>query len=175
MNNKFEIRGDVTAIFLKRMDGSILETSIDTKDLPVVQSFPKTWFAVWSPNTKSFYVQGLIQGRSIRLHRWVLTPPKGLVVDHINHDTLDNRRSNLRIATYAENKQNLKGARFNSTSGIRGVVWNKEKHKWRARIKINGKEMHIGYFDDIYQAGRAAAAAREKLMPFSLDAMKREG
>jgi hypothetical protein len=66
-------------------------------------------------------------------------------VDHINHNGLDNRRINLRIATARQNKQNTKIQKSN-TSGYKGVT--KDRTKWRAMIRISGKRVHLGMFDD---------------------------
>jgi HNH endonuclease len=60
-------------------------------------------------------------GGSIYLHRYLLDAPDGMVVDHINHNTLDNRRQNLRICTNQENNENRNGAYTTSKTGIRGV------------------------------------------------------
>jgi hypothetical protein len=167
MNNKFEIRGDVTAIFLKRRDGTILETLIDTVDLPKAQEFPNLWYAVWREDTQSFCVHGNIRrGGGKRdthlLHRWITGAKKGQVVDHINHDTLDNRRANLRLVTDLENQQNRIKAQKNNTSGIPGVVWAKDKKRWKAQICVRGTNKHIGYFSKKDDAARAAIHARLK-------------
>jgi hypothetical protein len=79
---------------------------------------------------------------------------------------LDCRKKNLRFLTNAQNKQNLKKYRRN-TSGYRGVDWSKQKKKWRARVKVNGCEVYTKFFDDVHEAGRAAAKARQQHMPFS--------
>ncbi|HUM45142.1 MAG TPA: HNH endonuclease, partial [Fervidobacterium sp.] len=167
MNNKFEIRGDVTAIFLKRRDGTILETLIDTVDLPKAQEFPNLWYAVWREDTQSFCVHGNIRrGGGKRdthlLHRWITGAKKGQVVDHINHDTLDNRRVNLRVVTDLENQQNRIKPQRNNTSGIPGVTWAKHKQKWKAQIQIYGRNKHLGYFDKKEDAAIAAIMARLK-------------
>jgi hypothetical protein len=91
-------------------------------------------------------------------------------IDHINHNTLDNRRSNLRTITHAENLQNQTGAHSNNkSSGIRGVYWCIHRNKWRAQIKLKGKQYNLGYFEDKYKAGLVAKEARLKMMPFSLE------
>ena len=78
-------------------------------------------------------------GRNDLLHRAIMgvTDPK-VKIDHHNHDTLDNRRNNLRACTNSQNIQNRKGSQVNSTSGIRGVSWRKDRMKWEAKIKILG-------------------------------------
>ena len=67
-------------------------------------------------------------------------------IDHINRNRLDNRLVNLRCATRSENAKNV-GARVKSSSGLKGVSWDKAHEKWRAQTRINGKKKYIGLFD----------------------------
>lgn len=104
-----------------------------------------------------------------RAHRlaWLLThgelPPSG--IDHINGDKTDNRLANLRLATQAENLQNL-GVKRNNTSGHPGVSWFKPVGKWRARIVVARKEHSLGYFDSLEQAAAAYIEAKTRLHTF---------
>jgi hypothetical protein len=79
------------------------------------------------------------------------------VVDHKNRNRLDCRKTNLRSATYKENGIN-KGKQSNNSSGYPGINWSKYHEKWRVRVKINGKEKFIGYYDNLEEA----IAARQK-------------
>ncbi len=79
--------------------------------------------------------------------------------DHIDQDTLNNLRNNLRPATAEQNNCN-RGKQRNNTSGYIGVSWNRRRKKWRAYI--NGKGKHLGYFDDIKDAARAYNVAAIK-------------
>jgi hypothetical protein len=175
MKNKYKIHGDTTVIFLCQKDGSILQTLIDTSDLPLMETFQGTWHAF--NDRGSFYVAGnykTITNRwaVIPLHRFLLNPDKNEVVDHINHDTLDNRRSNLRIATRSENATNRKGATQNSMSQIRGVNWHKRVRKWYARVRVKGQVLYAKYFDTLEEAEKAVKEARAKFMPYSIDALE---
>jgi hypothetical protein len=78
-------------------------------------------------------------------------------IDHINHKPGDNRLVNLRSVTHQENHRNQSRHKSN-TSGYTGVYWSKQKGKWQARIKVDYKYIHIGFYDDINDA---AAARRE--------------
>ena len=173
MKNEYVIRDDVTTIIIRRKNGSILETLIDTKDLPRADEFPGSWCVRWDKNTRSYYVFGSIknsQGKwsSVQLHRWILNiNSSDKVVDHINHNTLDNRRNNLRILTDAENKQNRKGAQKNNLSGIRGVHWSKHAKKWQARARLNKKDYFLGLFDTKEEAAKVISKWRKKYMPYS--------
>lgn len=81
----------------------------------------------------------------IYMHREILNLPKGIEVDHINGNGLDNRRSNLRQATRAENQRNrMKSS--HSVSIYKGVSFDKRRNRWRARIKVDQKEKWIGFF-----------------------------
>jgi hypothetical protein len=176
MKNDYEIRGNITAIFLRKKDGTVFETLIDTNDLTKVKEFPYTWFVCWNKTTKSFYARGnspRVNGKSssVFIHRWILNVSKGLVADHINHDTLNNTRANLRVLTQSENLQNYKGAYNDSKTGIRGVSWHKEHKKYRAILNIDKKQIHLGYYQTIEEAERVVINARKELMPFSKEVM----
>lgn len=73
------------------------------------------------------------------------------MVDHINGNKLDNRKSNLRICTDAENARNSS----KKSGNFKGVQWRSDKHKFRARIMDNGKEIFIGYFTNEIEAAKA--------------------
>jgi hypothetical protein len=75
---------------------------------------------------------------SLLIHRVILEAPAGVEVDHINGNGLDNRRSNLRLATKSQNMQNMRLSRIN-TSGFKGVCWDKDRGKWRAHITLDRK------------------------------------
>lgn len=90
----------------------------------------------------------------ILMHREIMNPPINMQVDHKNRDTLDNRRGNLRICTNRENSMN--SARYiNNACGFKGVILDKSCAKWRARITIGGKKIHLGMFGDLRKAALA--------------------
>lgn len=94
---------------------------------------------------------------AIAMHRFIMNAQKGELVDHINHNGLDNRRQNLRIATRQQNAINSFKP-INNTSGYKGVNYMKGEgrvKRWRAVIKFNQKYIHIGYFMDAIEASRA--------------------
>jgi hypothetical protein len=94
------------------------------------------------------------------MHRELLDPPAGYVIDHINGDGLDNRRANLRLATVAQNAWNSR--KRNSRSGYKGVCYDKIKGLWRAAIVCHGRRIHLGYFKDKIAAAKAYDAAAIK-------------
>jgi hypothetical protein len=168
MKNEYEIRGDTTAIFLRRKDGSRLETLIDTADLPRAMGMPYEWCAMFCKNNSSFYAYTNIptakgKRKCIRLHRWITNPKDNEEVDHLFHDTLDNRRRNLRKLPKGKNKQNCKGAYKTNKSGIRGVTWNKQLGKWYACYRLNGHLNYVGIFDNLIDAEKAITKARAEI------------
>ena len=95
------------------------------------------------------------------MHRLICDPADGLVVDHINGDKLDNRRSNLRAVSQVINQANRHRVKRVSASGHRGVYWNRRDENWCAQIHVNGKSRHIGFFPTIELAVQARAAAEQ--------------
>ena len=96
-----------------------------------------------------------------RMHRVILERKLGRKlrpgeeVDHINGDKTDNRRENLRLATNAQNCANQGKPKGTYSSEYKGVHWNKQNKKWRARIMVDGKLIHLGYFTDEMDAASA--------------------
>lgn len=90
----------------------------------------------------------------MRMHREIMKAPKGIDVDHINGNRLDNRRENLRLDPDRKNTQN-QGLSKNSTSGYKGVSWSKASSCWVARIKVKNKKIHLGLFDTLTDAAKA--------------------
>lgn len=124
------------------------------------------WHARWSPLGKCFYVSRseLIDGKhvTIQMHRVIMRAPKGLDVDHkIPGNTLDNRRSNLRIATRSQNCQNKRGL-SKSSSRYKGVIRISDT-RWRARIKWEKKNLEIGGFGSEKEAALAYNAKAVEL------------
>jgi hypothetical protein len=93
-------------------------------------------------------------GWPLAMHRLILDAPKGLFVDHIDHNGLDNRRENLRLCTRLENLRNARPSRGGS-SKYKGVNWCKIRKKFRARITHNKKRIYLGYFENEIDAAKA--------------------
>ncbi len=97
------------------------------------------------------------------LHRFIMNAQKGQIVDHIDGDTLNNQRNNLRFATRSNNGcNNAHVLQKHNTSGLRGVSFNIGVGKWRAATKICGKSVHLGYFTDKLEAAKAYNEAAKK-------------
>lgn len=92
--------------------------------------------------------------KSVYLHRLILNAKDREYVDHINGNTLDNRKLNLRICSKIENGRNSKISKDN-TSGYKGVSFDKTRNKWVARIRYDGKYLFLGRFDNKIDAAIA--------------------
>ncbi len=102
------------------------------------------------------------QLKKVRMHREIMNAPDGLLVDHQNGKTLDNRRSNLRLATHSQNMCNKPKTSTKSTSRFRGVYLDKRKGRWVAKIQINRKCIWLGHFDNEIDAARVYDTAAKK-------------
>lgn len=125
---------------------------IDSQDLPFISRWK--WYARESNGTW-YAARGQWNGKNntiIKMHRVLLSAKKGYLVDHINHDTLDNTRGNLRLVTSSQNQMNRIAS---AKSGFKGVALTRNKKRYRTFIKIDGSYRHLGVFDEILEAARA--------------------
>lgn len=120
------------------------------------------WYAYEEKRRHVVYAQrGIRNAQGVRtsekLHRVILgrilgyTLDPSEVCDHVNHDGLDNRRSNLRVATQPQNSCNRALSR-SSNSGYKGVTWRPDQMKWRARIQVGKKPIPLGQFINLRDA-----------------------
>ena len=110
------------------------------------------WFATKEHNSNNFVIRAF-KSKRITLHRFITNAPKGMVVDHINHNTLDNRRSNLRVCTQKQNSWNSH-KKSNHTNPYKGVH-RSSMGRWKAVIREAGKYKHIGVYDTPEEAAIA--------------------
>nr|WP_304220047.1 HNH endonuclease [Fredinandcohnia onubensis] len=162
LNDYEEVDKDTVAIILRNKDGKEkARTLIDKEDLDRVKANGYTWF-YYKGNGYPYAVANNSEGQRIYLHRYIMNTPEGMVIDHRDHNTLDNRKSNLTNATISQNQQNRLGARKGSKSGIRGVSWDETNQDWIVNVKGN----YYGRYKDIEEAKRVAEDKIRELMPY---------
>lgn len=101
-------------------------------------------------------------GRVVYIYRKIIGANSSEKVDHINGNPLDNRKINLRVCSHAENMRNRKIISTKNTSGYKGVSYHTANKKWRAKIKLNGIDIHLGYFDNPVDAAKKYDDASRK-------------
>ena len=133
---------------------------LDNTDFKLIKELGGKWGVCKMRDV--FYVQKRFPNNKVKqLHRFLLNAPNGTYVDHINGNTLDNRRQNLRICTNSANLRNGR-IRTNNISGFTGVGFNKNRNKWEARIKVKYKQINLGRFDSKQMAIKARKKAEQK-------------
>lgn len=137
-------------------------TVVDAADFEELSKYK--WQASWSPTSKKFYATrseyiGNYKRKHIRMNRQVMGFPPG-IVDHADRNTLNNRRSNLRVATTSQNQFNSK-VRSTNKCGIKGIYFITKEKRWCAEIKVNGKTRRLGRYRT---SDEAAASYRTAIL-----------
>ena len=152
---KIECFKNYAEILLYNKQGrEVARAKIDLDDIDKIKQYK------WYYDNINGYVLCSNKGNVIRLHRFIMNCPEGMEVDHINHKKTDNRKSNLRIVNRSQNNMNH-SLQCNNTSGYTGVSQSKNG-KWRAYIKINKKQIHLGRYDTKEEAIKARQEAEIK-------------
>lgn len=119
--------------------------------------------AFTAPSTRG-YLCGRIFGKAYKAHRIIWAMATGILpqdaIDHINGLTSDNRLSNLRCVGQSDNLKNA-AIHSHNTSGVMGVSWLAHSGKWRAYIKIDGRQNHLGHFAEFDHAVAARKLAEQ--------------
>lgn len=131
---------------------------VDAEDYDRLSQYQ--WYASKCKNT--FYALRHTGRATIVMHRQIMHAPKGVLCDHKNHNGLDNRKTNLRLCTNAQNSFNRK-PKTNGTSKYKGVCWHKSNRKWSARVSCNGRLYNLGYFDNQIDAAIAYDRKAEQI------------
>ena len=129
-------------------------TLVDDEDYERLNQFKWHAAKMQSVNFYTFYVHrwNWNNGKppiNVFMHREIMNPPKNLEIDHIDGNTLNNQKSNLRIVTTRQNAQNR---HMIKSSQYPGISWYKRRHNWMVRITYNGKRRYLGTFKNELEA-----------------------
>lgn len=160
----------IAKIELNRRKGENLWAIIDLEDLDRVLNIPYTWFVKYDEDIKSYYAvtswyyQDLKRSKPVHLHQFIMNA-NGKIVDHENHDTLDDRKSNLRVIADSNNSKNRRTRNSNNKSGYRNVCWSEKENKWIVQLQVNKKNTVLGRFpkEQLEDAGKFAEQKRKEI------------
>ena len=159
--NAIEINGDVAFVVIESKRYGQIKIIIDSEDVDKVKNI--NWSISNCGNGK-FYAYS----NGVFMHRLLMNTPKEFVNDHKNHNTFDNTKLNIPIVTRSKNSQNRKegdktGRKYKTP---RNVYFKKQTGRYGVSLQVEGKEIHIGYFENMAIAEQNAIAARERYMPY---------
>ena len=158
-DNKYDLSGNYGVGYTLKGE----EFYFDLEDYDLIKDY------CWHKDAHG-YISCKNNGKRILLHRLLMNinEPK-IMIDHINHIIIDNRKSNMRIVNKSQNAMNHNILR-NNTSGVTGISQRKDNKKWRARITVNNNNIYLGQFDSFEDAIKARKEAEEKYFgEFSYD------
>lgn len=127
---------------------------VDDEDFKEVSKHK--WYASKTTYGPFRAIRGMTKtGKNIYMHRQIMNVPANLLVDHRNHNTLDNQKTNLRVCTRSQNGMNAKKCKNPTASKYKGVYWDKGTGKWRTAICKAGKIFRLGRFSSEVVAAKA--------------------
>ena len=122
-----------------------VEVLIDKEDMGKIEVVK--WLLCFDKSINNYYIQGHERSnwrnrKNIKLHRLIMDCPDGMVVDHINRNTLDNRKQNLRICTHRDNANN-KGEYKNNKTGHKHIFKDIKTDRYVCQVKVDGRVKHV--------------------------------
>ena len=135
--NEIIIKKNYAEMIIKSPKFGIFKTILSLEDVDKIKKYNYCWwirFDGWNYYVGTFTSKNIQTRKMLSLHRFLTDCPQGMVVDHINGNTLDNRRENLRVCTQKENVRNQHKLAKNNKSGYRYIHWHKRDKKWIVQI-----------------------------------------
>ena len=166
--SEYKICDDVTIIYLTNKKGKIFELLIDTEDLQKLIDLNYCWHTRYNVKSKTYYADCSIyigngqSNQTIMIHRFLTKAKKGDVVDHINHNGLDNRKSNLKLTTNAKNSQNRLEEHNNSNTGHLNVSYIERDSQYWVQFMKDGHQYRWIFSKDQFEESCAFATAKRK-------------
>lgn len=175
MKNEYRIEGDSAFIIMNTPKHGIVETAVSVEDLPRLIPFHGSLYPIKDKHGQLRVQMYFADSHTYcQLHRFILNAPEGVLVDHVDHEPLNNRRSNLRLANASENTQNIGHVRSHNKLGITGVYYHKRTKKYLAYGYKDGKKYELGYYTTPEEAGEVASNWRAINHPYSSEAREIE-
>lgn len=154
MKNNYRIFNNYAIIEVKSNKYGDFDIYIDSEDIERCKNHK--WAINYNKSINNFYcICRRMNDKKIYLHRYIMDFPENKVIDHINRNTLDNRKCNLRICTQKINNTNRSPVNKNNTSGYANIYFYKKYNKYKVAFKHNYKEIFVGYFDKLEDAKKA--------------------
>lgn len=125
---------------------------VDDEDYEFLSQYK--WFAFYPGRGNHVYARAIVNKKDFLMHKLLIKSPEGMVIDHIDGNSLNNQRKNLRVCSIADNVKNQK-IRIDNKSGFKGVYWKKDKRKWEVTLQINGNKIFGGYYKNKIDAAKA--------------------
>lgn len=150
--NRYEIIGDTLVVYTRKHNVPLF---FDASDHALI--LEHTWHIDFHGYVHTNIPKGDGRYSHLPAHVLITNRPKGLSVDHIDGNTLNNRRSNLRVVTHQENHQNRRTAK--------GYYWCHQRKKWKAVIGVNGKQLQLGFFQTEQEAYQCYLNAKKQYHP----------
>jgi len=119
------------------LSNNITKVLVDDEDFDLVKNYK--WSLV--KGTKTSYATARINGKAIYMHRWIMSPPLNMEIDHIDHNGLNNRKNNLRISDISENRRNR--ASWGKSSIYKGVSYNKKYKLYKMNFGSAGSPIRV--------------------------------
>lgn len=147
IKNEYKIVENIVIIYIKNRKMELFEVLIDLDDFEKVEKMGYKLHAKWKKESRNYYIEACIylgifdnkpKYKTIQLHKFLTNTSEEYIVDHINCNTFDNRKENLRIVKKDENCSNRRGANINNSIGLRNITYVKKENVFRVQIMKKG-------------------------------------
>lgn len=161
-HNKYKIQDDIVYIYFNNCNDYTIVNLDKWNEIPLIKEL--TWFkgvkGYADARVPKKYID-IFGKTNIRLHQLICPCKEGYEPDHLDRNPLNNLTNNLILKTHRENSHN-QSVRKDNKSGYTGIYWCERLNKWKSGIRVNGKQIHLGYFPMLNEAIKTRKKAEKK-------------